>query len=337
MLGTDNLLFVPALGLATTTKIGALQKLSGNVDGFLDGTNSFRGVADATQSGLLKQLSGRSSDYVGGDNACHPIGGGFVSLTGAYSVVVADISKYFICSGGSWTLTLPAPVNGFIIRVRNDQGITGTTGTITLTPASGTINGLASLLLLPAQECTLISDGTNWRTIGRQRVVVIGTIDITVAVATQLILLPLGYRLFEIDICGLISSVERATLVGRFSIDGGTTILSTYYYDTTLFNSTATAAAASYLNNTAQARLGPATRTLTTYSDQIQLKVYPGNGTTPVTWLGQATGYDSTNNYLSNYAYTGSLYNMTGIANAMQIYMSSGNIAQGSIIVRGLV
>jgi hypothetical protein len=49
MLGSDNLLYVPPTQLATTTKIGALQKLSGNTTDFLDGTNTFQPLAPAVQ------------------------------------------------------------------------------------------------------------------------------------------------------------------------------------------------------------------------------------------------------------------------------------------------
>jgi hypothetical protein len=45
MLGSDSLLYVPVTGLATTTKQGSVNKLSGN-----------------------------ATDYIGGDNACHPFG-----------------------------------------------------------------------------------------------------------------------------------------------------------------------------------------------------------------------------------------------------------------------
>src|SRR6516164_10955028 len=124
---------------------------------------------------------------------------GFMSKTSAYTLTAADSSKYVICSGGSWTLTLPAPAAGLNYRVRNDMGITGTTGTITIQPAGGTIDGLASIPLLAQQEATIISDGTNWRTFGLKREVILGTQDITSAQANGVVLLPAGYRLFQLD------------------------------------------------------------------------------------------------------------------------------------------
>jgi hypothetical protein len=49
MLGTDGKLYVPATALATTTKIGSINKLSGNTTDFLDGTNVFQPLANAVQ------------------------------------------------------------------------------------------------------------------------------------------------------------------------------------------------------------------------------------------------------------------------------------------------
>ena len=49
MLGSDSRLYVPATALATTTKIGSINKLSGNTTDFLDGTNTFQPLANAVQ------------------------------------------------------------------------------------------------------------------------------------------------------------------------------------------------------------------------------------------------------------------------------------------------
>src|SRR6267378_2977839 len=49
MLGSDSKLYVPATALATTTKIGSINKLTGNTTDFLDGTNTFQPLAPAVQ------------------------------------------------------------------------------------------------------------------------------------------------------------------------------------------------------------------------------------------------------------------------------------------------
>jgi hypothetical protein len=285
----------------------------------------------------LNKLSGLSTDYVGGDNACHPRSAGFVSLNAGYSVQPIDIGKYFICSGGSWTLNLPAPVNGFNVRIRNDQGITGTTGTITLTPPSGTIDGLANQSLLPGQECTLISDGTNWRTLGRARDVVIGAIDIT-AVANQLILLPVGYRMFEIDIYSLQPSTSGSSFWMLLSSNGGSSFATSAYYDNIIFNSSTTALGYSYVANGAQGRLTTGLRNSAADGGQVKLRFWPGDGTRTPSWLGQSLGFASGIAAQVQYEVAGNLYIASqAIINAIQFQYSSGNIGQGSIVVRGIV
>jgi hypothetical protein len=250
MLGTDNLLFVPATALASNTKQGSIVQLSGNTTDYLDGTNTFRPVpvvpvADTTHNGLLRQVSGNATDYVGGDNACHSIAAinAFVTKTSAYTLTPADSGKYVICSGGSWTLTLPAPVVGLNYRLRNDMGISGSVGTITLQPTGGTIDGAASLALLPQQECTVITDGTNWRTFGLKREVILGTQDITSSTASGSVLLPVGYRYFELQFTGFAPVTTDAGLFGQFSNNGGSTWFTTGYYYGLLYNSSISAAA----------------------------------------------------------------------------------------------
>src|SRR5215472_4743359 len=186
-------------------------------------------LADTTQPGYLVKVSGLTTDYIGGDNQPHPLPAfptsGFISKTAAYTLTPADNNKYVICAGGSWTLSLPAAAVSYVWNVRNDQGLVAS-GTITIQPATGTIDGKASLALLPGQQCTLYCDGVNWRSFGLSREVVIGTVDITAAVANAVVLLPLGYRNFDLEWNGMIcSATGPVALYGLFSTDGGNTWL----------------------------------------------------------------------------------------------------------------
>lgn len=84
--------------------------------------------------------------------------------TTAYSVVAADDGKLIInTTAGSWTLTLLAAStagNGFSFDFLN----AGTSGSITVDPSgSETINGVATLEILPGWSYHLRSDGSNWR------------------------------------------------------------------------------------------------------------------------------------------------------------------------------
>jgi len=285
-------------------------------------------------------LDGSSGSYVGGDNACHNLAvtvwKGFVSRIGAYTLTAADSGKYIICTGGSWTLTLPAPALGLYFQVKNDQGISGTTGTITIQPPSGTIDGLASLALLPQQECTIITDGSSWRTLGKQRIVVLGTQDITSAQANASILLPVGYRVFELEFTSLLSATDTAYICARISQDGGTTFPTTGYYSGAVYPTSPTAVAYQNTLNGTLWYFGAATSNVVGNISQIQVKVFPGNATNPATYLAQSEGYYSTQTRMDLQIW-GGLYGVSSPINALQYMFNAGNIIRCSLTVKGVV
>lgn len=260
----------------------------------------------------------------------------FVSKTVAYTLTTSDSGKYFICSGGSWTLTLPAPAVGLTYQVRNDMGIAAgsTTGTITISPTSATIDGASSLALLPQQECTLITDGTNWRTIGLKREVILGTLDITSSSASATVLLPVGYRLFALDIAALVGAVDSQNLQMQLSSDGGNTFYSTSYFTEYFLNSTVSALAAAGLNNVGYAYVGP----IGAASVENQIKLYPGSSTQRASWLCQSEGYSTTNAFVAQALCGGMLALGTLVTmNAVKFLSSSGNITNMSLTVKGVV
>jgi len=296
-------------------------------------------LADTTQSGLLRQVSGLVTDYIGGDNQPHALPAfptsGFISKSAAYTLTPADNNKYVICSGGSWTLSLPAPAQSYVWNVRNDQGITGTTGTITIQPASGTIDGKASLGLLPGQQCTLYCDGTNFRSFGLQRIVVLGTQDITSAVANATILLPVGYRLFELEWTGVQTvATGPMWLRGYFSADGGATWLTStaYYYGYYYLSAVSTVSGGS-ANAVSSAYIGWGV-------DQggarghIRATLCPGGLGRDASWHSDGGGFAT--------SWPGKLgawgfYNGPTQMNALQYFLDSGNIAQSYLTVKGIV
>jgi len=263
---------------------------------------------------------------------------GFISKTAAYTLTSADSGKYVICSGGSWTLTLPAPAAGLSFSVRNDMGISGTTGTITIATNGGTIDGLASIPLLPQQEATIICDGTNWRSFGKQRIVVLGTQDITSATASATVLLPVGYRLFELDFASLQGSVADQSLYAQFSTDGGATwITSSNYITEQIYNSTSTAVGASASNNVAQTFFG-SLATLSPYG-QARVKIYPGATASPgqyPNWLCDSGYYYQTGTFNQRVSMFGIL-GVAGPVNALKYYPASGNITNSRLTVKGIV
>ena len=84
--------------------------------------------------------------------------------TGAYTAVATDRGKLIDCSTGTWALGLTAPGtlgDGWHCAVRNSGS-----GGITLTPASGNINGTSTLALSAGASCLVFCNGTGFFTIG---------------------------------------------------------------------------------------------------------------------------------------------------------------------------
>ena len=80
---------------------------------------------------------------------------------------LTDRAKVFNWTGGSGTLNLPSAstmTNNWFMGVKNNGA-----GTLTVTPASGTIDGAASLALSPNDSFLIVHDGTNYLTLGRGR------------------------------------------------------------------------------------------------------------------------------------------------------------------------
>jgi hypothetical protein len=323
-----------------TSTVGqaVITKIVQGIGVSLSSTGADSGTGDVTVSaGSVVSADAGNQSKLGSDNLIYTPGGvnGFISKTAAYTLTLADRNKYIICSGGSWTLTLPAAQNGLCFNVRNDMGISGTTGTITLQPAAGTINGAASLPLLAQQECLIISDGTNWRTFGLKREVILGTQDIVSSTPNGVVLLPAGYRMFVLEWSDLLSVTDAQNLQAYFSVNGGASFVNTGYYWTFGYNTSATAWAVGNAASTNYAFLGPPMNNLQAYG-QCSLKLHPGiNGTVP--------------NYLAE---SGDFYNAAGIAqrfvaygfmttvgpvNALWYSATSGNIANSFLTVKGIV
>lgn len=273
---------------------------------------------------------------LGTDNLIYvPASAAFMLKTSAYTATIADSGKEIICSGGSWTLNLPTPAAGLTYDVRNDQGISGTTGTITIQPASGTIDGAASLGLLPQQECKLRCDGTNWRSFEKQRIVVIGTQDIVSAQATGVVLLPVGYRMFELEFTAQRSSVNDAYLCARVSQDGGATFPTTGYWSSVISNTSATAVANQNTNNGVQFYIGAYASAGAGNEGQITVKLYPGDASSGCTFVGQTMGYWTASTIMHQQLTTGQ-YGPLGVVNAFQYYFNTGNIVYSKLTVKGV-
>jgi hypothetical protein len=84
-----------------------------------------------------------------------------------YTAVAADRASSYVWTGGSGTLGLTAATtlgNDWFFMVRN-----GGTGTLTVTPAGGLINGAASIALQPADSAFVVCSGAAFFTVGLGR------------------------------------------------------------------------------------------------------------------------------------------------------------------------
>jgi len=118
------------------------------------------------------------------------------SFSTNYTAVAADRAASYLWTGGAGTLTLTAPAtlgNDWFMMVRN-----GGTGTLTVSPASGQINGSASLAMQPADSAFIVCSGTTFFTVGLgkttqfnftqpTKAVTIGTYTLTSAEAANVV------------------------------------------------------------------------------------------------------------------------------------------------------
>jgi hypothetical protein len=111
-------------------------------------------------------------------NTAHTV----TTFASAYTAVAADRAASYVWTGGAAVLGLTAATtlgNDWFMLVRN-QG----TGTLTVTPASGLINGSASVVLQPADSCMICCSGIAFFTVGLGQAAQFNFTQLTKAVVT---------------------------------------------------------------------------------------------------------------------------------------------------------
>ena len=104
------------------------------------------------------------------------------TFSSTYTALVSDRASSYVWTAGAGTLNLTSPVtlgNDWYMLVRN-----GGTGTLNVTPASGLINGAASISMQPADSCIICCSGTAFYTVGLGQAAQFNFTQLTKAVTT---------------------------------------------------------------------------------------------------------------------------------------------------------
>lgn len=193
--GADVLIFN-----ASATNV-TVQGMTGTVLGVVPGGQLFLFTVrnDLTDAGFWLAFQFGASTYSA--SAASLAGSGLITIAsllnanltvvasaGAVGILPADRAAIRRHTGGAVAYTLPNPAtltNGFFFVLVNNGS-----GTVTLTPSIGTINGLATQDIFPNGGVLVITDGTNWFTLGSTGIAAgsytTGAIDLTGLTALSL-------------------------------------------------------------------------------------------------------------------------------------------------------
>jgi hypothetical protein len=127
-----------------------------------------------------------------------------------YTALASDRASSYLWTGGAGTLTLTAPTtigNDWFMMLRN-----GGTGTLTVSPASGLINGSSSISLQPADSAFIVCSGATYFTVGLGKTSQFNFTQLTKAVVSG------NYTL---------SSAEAANVVQKYTgtLSGNVTVI----------------------------------------------------------------------------------------------------------------
>jgi len=148
-----NTILTVASGLVWTAYLTDNSTANGTWDIFQQGAGSSTANAAALAGAGLKAISTTL-------NVNMPP----VTHSTNYVIVEADRANPQVWTGGSGAYTLPDPATvttGWYVPVSN-QG----SGSVTITPTSGTIDQAGSLVLAISESAFIVSDGTNYFTLG---------------------------------------------------------------------------------------------------------------------------------------------------------------------------
>ena len=157
---------------ANITLVGTdtTQTLTNKTMSFLDTQFTLQDNAAPTKQAVfeLSQITAGTTRSITVPDADIALSASVVGqITGAYTVLATDRSDTLLFNSGSnFTVTLPVFPNGFYFFGKNIGA-----GTVTITPASGTIAGGSSLVLRTGEWAVVVSGGTNHEALHTGRIV----------------------------------------------------------------------------------------------------------------------------------------------------------------------
>jgi hypothetical protein len=142
------------------------------------GQNILTAAGDVARFRSLGGGNWRCTSYLLGGRA--PVLSTILAKSGGYTAVQADTGRTIAYTGaGGVTLTLTAPASvsaDYKISFRSDCS---SGGIVTITPASGAIDGKSSIFAYPGEAFDIQVNGSNYITIGRAKRVLAASADMT--------------------------------------------------------------------------------------------------------------------------------------------------------------
>lgn len=204
-------------GLTTPLSVAQGGTGANTVAGATAALNVFTGGT----KGLVPASGGGSTAFLRADGVFSiPNAGGVRYIATTDTLIPGDNGKLVVASGGaSFTLSLTSAAtlgNGWFVMLKALSPII-----VTLAPTGGQlIDGLASIALAQGQECTLVCDGSGFRTVGLQNDIRILTTTASNVAAVDLTL-PLGYERFTVILSNLLALAGGQDVMLRTSVDNG--------------------------------------------------------------------------------------------------------------------
>ena len=240
---------------------------------------------------------------------------------------VADRGQAVIASS-TFTQTLTAAATlgaGWWCDYRNNS-----TGVITIDPnSSETLNGATTWKIYPGESVKIVCDGSNFVTVGQMTGRVLlntktasasASLDFTVFDSTR-------FQSYEFDVEDLLHATNATSLYALVSTDGGSTWLSTGYYDGRFAALSDSSNGGAGQSNQAQFLVNSVVAGAGTDTANGRINLFPKAARCAITW----DTADVTSAGLVRHTNGGGLVLSAANVNGFQLKASSGNLTSGVV------